>query len=214
MWQKALHPDDEQRIHDETNRTAATGDPYNVEYRLRRHDGQYRWHVARAVPVRDSTGKIVIWVGCAADIEDQKQAEATLIRFTSKLERQVRERTRELQTVANDLHREVAQRTKLENQLLEVSEQEQRRIGQDLHDGVGQRLAAVRFLSAGLSKRLGHGHHPAARRTRGLGLSSMRYRAALIGATFAIRRGKHGGTVVTCGWTPAGKRLHGGRDAR
>lgn len=78
LWQNALHPDDRERIARETIRCAETGDPYHVEYRLRRHDGQYRWHLARAVPVRDRRGNIVMWVGCAADIEEHKRLQHAL----------------------------------------------------------------------------------------------------------------------------------------
>ena len=52
-----------------------TGDPYNVEYRLRRHDGVYRWFVARALPFRDETGTITRWFGTSTDIDDQKRVE-------------------------------------------------------------------------------------------------------------------------------------------
>lgn len=162
LWQKALHPDDEARIAQETVRTAQTGDPYNVEYRLRRADGQYRWHIARSLPVRDATGKMIMWVGCAADIEEQKQAEATLRDSARMLNVMVQKRTAELAQVADSLRHEVNHRVSLEKQLLDISEREQRRIGQDLHDGLGQRLTAVRFLSANLGKRLAASRHKSA----------------------------------------------------
>ena len=44
-----------------------------MEYRLRRHDGQYRWFLVRALPRRDEAGTITMWVGCGTDIHDQKQ---------------------------------------------------------------------------------------------------------------------------------------------
>ena len=49
---------------------AATGEIYEVEHRLCRHDGEYRWMIGRAVPVRDSAGEIVRWFGTAVDIHE------------------------------------------------------------------------------------------------------------------------------------------------
>src|ERR1035438_1671067 len=53
----------------------ATGKPRENEVRLRRSDGQYRWHLDRGVPLRDEDGSIVKWCGVATDIEDRKPAE-------------------------------------------------------------------------------------------------------------------------------------------
>jgi len=50
------------------------GTPYEMEYRLRRYDGTYRWHLARALPIKDSEGEIVRWVGTNTDIDEQKKA--------------------------------------------------------------------------------------------------------------------------------------------
>jgi DNA-binding CsgD family transcriptional regulator len=58
----------------------AAGDPYEDEMRLRRADGEYRWFLVRTVPLRDEQGNIVKWYGTSTDIEDRKQAEATLRR--------------------------------------------------------------------------------------------------------------------------------------
>ncbi|HYT91820.1 MAG TPA: PAS domain S-box protein, partial [Gemmataceae bacterium] len=54
------------------------GAEYRIEYRLRRHDGQYRWHSGRACPVRDPQGRIVRWLGTCTDIDDRKRAEEAL----------------------------------------------------------------------------------------------------------------------------------------
>lgn len=59
-----------------------TGEPYEIEYLLRRHDGEYRWHLGRALPVRDDAGRVVRWFGTNTDIHDQKLLEierATLL---------------------------------------------------------------------------------------------------------------------------------------
>jgi two-component system CheB/CheR fusion protein len=78
-WVEAVHPDDRAAIQKAWLAARRSGGHYEVEYRLcRASDGQYRRHLARAWPQRDPTGKVVRWVGCAADIEDQKRAEDAL----------------------------------------------------------------------------------------------------------------------------------------
>ncbi len=78
-WQAALHPDDLHPYLDKWQRAVQTGDRYEAEFRLRRgSDGSYRWHLARALAMRDPNGAIVKWVGTCTDIHDQKRAEQTL----------------------------------------------------------------------------------------------------------------------------------------
>jgi PAS domain S-box-containing protein len=76
-WQSVLHPDDAELCRSRWKHAVSTGDRYEIEYRFRRHDGLYRWHLGRAVPLRDGGGRIVKWFGTATDIDDQKQAEIT-----------------------------------------------------------------------------------------------------------------------------------------
>ena len=66
------HPDDLQRTIDKWNNSLKTGEDYEIEYRLRRFDGTYRWHLGRAVAVRDSKGAITSWIGTNTDIHEQK----------------------------------------------------------------------------------------------------------------------------------------------
>jgi len=72
-WLADLHPDDRERVRTQWGQAVAAGTPYQVEYRLRRHDGQYRWILSRAQPRRDAGGRINLWVGGATDIHDQKK---------------------------------------------------------------------------------------------------------------------------------------------
>jgi PAS domain S-box-containing protein len=74
-WQSALHPEDLRPCLQRWNNTLATGEPLEVECRMRRHDGIYRWHLLRAVPVRDQNGGVRSWLGTYTDIDDQKRAE-------------------------------------------------------------------------------------------------------------------------------------------
>lgn len=97
-WAQVLHPDDAGRTGEVWAHSLQTGDLYEIEYRMRRHDGQYRWLLARAMPLRDESGKIVRWFGTCTDIHDQKLLADTL-------EMKVAERTRDLQEANIHLQR-------------------------------------------------------------------------------------------------------------
>ncbi len=92
-WNPPFHPDDRDRAAGVWAQATSTGEPYEIEYRLRRHDGVYRWMLGRAMPLRDDTGTIVRWLGTCTDIEDLKRALAeldqsrTLQRFASSMAR-------------------------------------------------------------------------------------------------------------------------------
>ncbi len=75
-WHELLHADDLEPTVQRWLASMASGDIYNVEYRLRRGDGVYRWHIGRALPVRGDDGRILRWIGTAADIHEQKLAQA------------------------------------------------------------------------------------------------------------------------------------------
>jgi PAS domain S-box-containing protein len=75
-WDAALHPDDVERCVGRWKHSVETGEVYEIEYRFRRaSDGQYRWHLGRALPLRDADGQIVKWFGTCTDIDDRKHAE-------------------------------------------------------------------------------------------------------------------------------------------
>jgi diguanylate cyclase (GGDEF)-like protein/PAS domain S-box-containing protein len=75
-WNPPFHPDDRARSAAQWLRATRTGKPYEIEYRLRRHDGVYRWMLGRASPIRDAAGRIVQWFGTCTDIEELKQVQA------------------------------------------------------------------------------------------------------------------------------------------
>ena len=74
-WDGIFHPDDRDRAWERWRHSLATGSLYEVEYRLRHRSGEYRWTLARALPVRDEQGIIERWFGTCTDIHDLKQAE-------------------------------------------------------------------------------------------------------------------------------------------
>ncbi|BCL37541.1 PAS domain-containing protein [Nostoc sp. MS1] len=75
-WQQVIHPDDIAAIQQAWMQGMKTEQPYEQEIRCRKHDGSYRWHLARAVPITDETGRILRWFGTSTDINDRKQLEA------------------------------------------------------------------------------------------------------------------------------------------
>lgn len=78
-WKKVFHPDDVQKTYDLWMECVRTGRPYENEYRyLRASDKTYRWHLGRAVPLKDTDGKIVKWFGTSTDIHDQKMIEESI----------------------------------------------------------------------------------------------------------------------------------------
>lgn len=73
-WTRFLHPDDIAHTGEIWSDSVATGSEYEVEYRLRRQDGDYRWILARGLPMRDQNGEIVRWFGTCTDVHEQKLA--------------------------------------------------------------------------------------------------------------------------------------------
>jgi PAS domain S-box-containing protein len=81
-WQDVIHPDDLPGCVERWTHSLASGDEYEVEFRLRRADGTYRWHLGRALPLRDAAGKIVKWFGTNTDIDEIKKIREELTRRT------------------------------------------------------------------------------------------------------------------------------------
>jgi PAS domain S-box-containing protein len=74
-WNDMFHPEDQARAWETWRHSLATGDLYEIEYRLRRADGVYRWTLGRATPIRNESGEIIRWFGTCTDIEELKQSE-------------------------------------------------------------------------------------------------------------------------------------------
>ncbi len=78
-WLELLHPEDREQALQRWTPSLTTGEPYENQYRLRHHSGQYRWTLARALPVRDDEGAIVRWMGTCTDMHEQKLAQEALL---------------------------------------------------------------------------------------------------------------------------------------
>lgn len=77
-WNAPFHPEDRDRAAEQWRHATNSGEPYEIEYRLRRWDGVYHWMLGRALPMRDAGGRIVKWFGTCTDIDDLKRTQERL----------------------------------------------------------------------------------------------------------------------------------------
>jgi PAS domain S-box-containing protein len=91
-WNQLLHPDDRLRVYVAWQDAVAGRAPYDIEYRVRSHDGVYEWFQVVGRPIRDAGGRIVRWLGVAVNIERIKHAEAAMARQRDTLVREVHHR--------------------------------------------------------------------------------------------------------------------------
>ena len=94
-WTDMVHEDDLGAAAVAWQQSLASGSTYEVEFRLRDRNGKYRWHLGRALPIRDEAGVITRWVGTNTDIEDQKAAARAMSTLNDTLAEQVSQRTAE-----------------------------------------------------------------------------------------------------------------------
>ncbi|MGH9495783.1 MAG: response regulator [Candidatus Sulfotelmatobacter sp.] len=135
-WLEYLHPDDKKQSLANWTECVQSGKMYEAEYRIRGADSQYRWFRARAVPLRDAGGAIVRWYGSCSDIHDSKVLEQSIRDNAVQLEKLVDRRTAELR--------------KLSGRLMTLQDEERRRIAREIHDGLGQELAAGKMILDGI----------------------------------------------------------------
>ncbi len=86
-WIEQLHPEDIARTAEAWNASVSEGKPLDIEFRIRRFDGEYRWFKTRANPLRGDDGRVVKWFGTNTDIHDKKVLEDELRQRTAALER-------------------------------------------------------------------------------------------------------------------------------
>lgn len=85
-WQIVVHPDDLQQTITEWQQSLQRKEPYQVEYRLRRYDGSYRWFLAKAMPMKDADENVLKWYGFCADIHEHKQNRTELAERAQELQ--------------------------------------------------------------------------------------------------------------------------------
>jgi PAS domain S-box-containing protein len=119
-WESTVHPEDVARFHEEWCAAVSAVTPFDNAARYRGADGQYRWFLVRALPLRDERGNLLRWYGVLMDIEDRVRAEQALRESAARLQH-------------------------LSRRLLTVQEQERRHLSRELHDEFGQLLGAITF---------------------------------------------------------------------
>ncbi len=165
-WTARVHPDELEQCRTSFAAAFDRREPFELECRLRRADGAYRWVLARGVPRFAADGAFAGYAGCCFDLTDGKALEAALRNLHAALEASVEHRTAAVQAACDELQRQMAQRKRLEQELLEVTEQERIRIGQDLHDNLGQQLTGIALLTRSLEETLKEKRVPQARDAR------------------------------------------------
>jgi len=178
-WQQFVHPDDLPGILKRWSHSLATGEPYEVEMRLRPGTkGEYRWHLSRGLSVRNDRGEILRWVGTTTDIHDQKEARAILEQSQMRLAEAVRLRTEDLLNANTALLEEIEERKhvekalrasreklrKLSAHLQSARESERAAVAREIHDELGATLTAAKMDLQWFAKTLTNGELPRADR--------------------------------------------------
>ncbi|MBL6764186.1 MAG: response regulator [Verrucomicrobiae bacterium] len=166
-WTLGLHPDDVPLLISAFEDAAARHTPMRCECRLRDAGGNIRWIISTASAELDGDGILGGYIGAIIDITERKTAEEALSALNQTLEKRVADRTARLARTNDILLNEIHERKRAEealkqlpHRILEAQENERRRIARELHDGVSQILASVRFRCQMLTDRLGPDFDP------------------------------------------------------
>lgn len=174
-WQQFVHPDDLPGTIERWRHSLESGEGYEAELRLRSvARPEHRWHLSRAQPFRDKSGKIVRWVGTTTDIHDQKEARAVLEQSQKHLAEAVRLRTEDLLNANRALRDEIEERKhvekalrdsreklrKLSAHLQSARESERAAVSREIHDELGATLTAAKMDFRWFAKTLEDGQAP------------------------------------------------------
>jgi PAS domain S-box-containing protein len=135
-------------------RVLKKGEPTEIEKRYICKDGSLVWVNVSDAPERDAVGRPKSVVAVAVNITARKKAEAALQKSREMLEQLVEQRTKALSVANAELKNEIEYRKGLEGEILAISDREQQRLGQELHDGLCQHLTAVAFMARSVALRL------------------------------------------------------------
>jgi PAS domain S-box-containing protein len=148
------YPDDVEKTMHAFERASTKGQSTEIEKRYICKDGSIVWMNVFDAPERDAAGQPKSVVAVVVDVTARKKAEAALLQSKQLLEKLVRQRTKALNLSNAELKNEIERRKGLEGEILTVSDREQQRLGQELHDGLCQHLTAVAFMARSVALRL------------------------------------------------------------
>lgn len=164
IFLRHVHPEDRARVdHQFREVLAAHNIKWHFECRVIWPDGMIHWIEVHGSIFRSPDGVAERMLGVVLNITERKQAEEEIRMLNQELESRVIARTSELREAVKALKLEIQARLRLEREILEISEREQCRLGQDLHDGLGQELAGISLLSKALADELQLCGHPSAK---------------------------------------------------
>ena len=141
------HVDDRDQVREALKDAIENGKDYEAEFRIVLADGSVRWIAARGRVQVNGRGKPIRLLGVSVDITARKQAETIAQQQRDELEQLRQQRTASLE-------KEVAERARLEREVIDICAREQRRIAYDLHDGVGQQLVGIALCAKLLEEQL------------------------------------------------------------
>jgi len=148
------HRDDVKKNMRLFERMMRDGKPFKIEKRYVRKNGSFLWADVSASAVREPNGEAQSTVAVIVDITARKKVEEVLQRSNEALEQLVDQRTKALRVINAELKDEIERRKGLEGEILEISDREQQRLAQELHDGICQHLTAVAFMARSVALRL------------------------------------------------------------
>lgn len=152
-WMKAIHIEDRATVAYRWASLRDRDELFREEYRVCRPDGGVRWVLAEGSALHGYSRETIGFIRTVTDITGHRELEAELSAAREELEERVKERT-------VDLEAEMLKRQRLEKEVLQIKENEQRRFSTDLHDGLGQCLTGVLFHALALERDLNANQSP------------------------------------------------------
>jgi len=107
-WRQFVHPDDVDENVRVWEHSLATGEPFQFEHRFRDVGGAYRWHISRALPLRDDAGNILMWVGSNTDLHEQRKSADALSALAAELSEADRQKSEFIAVLAHELRNPLA----------------------------------------------------------------------------------------------------------
>lgn len=142
-WTGRVHPEDADHAHATFMEAVRTQSAYTHEFRMRRHDGEYRWVVSKAVPRFSRKGRFLGFAGSVLDITGRRLAEHRLKEANASLAAELAESTRKEEEIQG-----------LTARLIDAQEEERKRLARELHDDLSQQIAALSIATGCLKRQI------------------------------------------------------------